>query len=428
MKKNSLLIFLLLIPIMSYGELFLEITKGSEDPYKVAIIPFEGNTRVSKQLNSIVRNDLIRTGEFSILDEELLLPVKIINDELIYSDWKLLGMDYLVTGIITKANNSLDINYEIYDVHKKRKVRSSKVFGIPNQIRQLGHYTSDGIYESITGIKGIAATRILYVNEIKDSQLTSTYRLMLADSDGANEKILLSSSEPIISPSWSPDGKSVAYVSFETGMAKVYIQEIASGKREAVLSKETQISSPSWSPDGKYLSLTLYQDGNAEIYILRLRDRALTRMTNQFAIDTESSWSPKGNKILFTSGRSGSPQIYELDLRKLNPKAKRVSFEGTYNAKASYLPNEEGIIFVHRSNDGLFHIALKYKKENFIRVLTDAKMDESPSVAPNGNMVIYGIREKNLSMLAGFSLSGAKFKLPASNGEVREPAWSNFLR
>ena len=428
MKKNSLLILLLLIPIISYAELFLEITKGSEDPYKVAIIPFEGNTRVSKQLNSIVRNDLIRTGEFSILDEELLLPVKIINDELVYSDWKLLGMDYLVTGIITKAKNSLDINYEIYDVHKKRKVRSSKVFGIPNQIRQLGHYTSDGIYESITGIKGIAATRILYVNEIKDSQLTSSYRLMLADSDGANEKILLSSSEPIISPSWSPDGKRVAYVSFETGTAKVFIQEIASGKREAVLSKETQISSPSWSPDGKYLSLTLYQDGNAEIYILRLRDRTLTRMTNQFAIDTESSWSPKGNKILFTSGRSGSPQIYELDLRKLNPKAKRVSFEGTYNAKASYLPNEEGIIFVHRSNDGLFHIALKYKKENFIRVLTEAKMDESPSVAPNGNMVIYGIREKNLSMLAGFSLSGAKFKLPASNGEVREPAWSNFLR
>ena len=428
MKKNLVLVALLLVPVMGYGELFLEITKGSEDPYKVAMIPFEGNSKVSKQVNNIMRNDLIRTGEFSILDEELLLPVKMIDDELVFSDWKLLGMDYLVTGKIVNENNSLDINYEIYDIHKKRKVRSSKVFGIPNQIRQLAHYTSDGIYESITGIKGIAATRLLYVNEIKDSQLISRYKLMLADSDGANEKILLSSSEPIISPSWSPDGKRVAYVSFETGIAKVFIQEIASGKREAVLSKDTQISSPSWSPDGKYLSLTLYQDGNAEIYILRLRDRTLTRMTNQFAIDTESSWSPRGNKILFTSGRSGSPQIYELDLRKLNPKAKRISFEGTYNAKASYLPNEEGIIFVHRSNDGLFHIALKYKKENFIRVLTEAKMDESPSVAPNGNMVIYGIKEENLSMLAGFSLSGAKFKLPASNGEVREPAWSNFLR
>ena len=428
MKKNLLLVDLLLFPIFTYGELFLEITKGSEDPYKVAMIPFEGNSRISKQLNNIMRNDLIRTGEFSILDEELLLPVKTINDELVYSDWKLLGMDYLVTGTILRVNNSLDINYEIFDIHKKRKVRSSKVFGIPNQIRQLAHYTSDGIYESITGIKGIAATRLLYVNEIKDSGLIPTYKLMLADSDGANEKILLSSSEPIISPSWSPDGKRVAYVSFETGIAKVFIQEIASGRREAVLSQDTQISSPSWSPDGKYLSLTLYQDGNAEIYILRLRDQTLTRMTNQFAIDTESSWSPKGNKILFTSGRSGSPQIYELDLRKLNPKAKRISFEGTYNAKASYLPNEEGIIFVHRSSDGLFHIALKYKKENFIRVLTEAKMDESPSVAPNGNMVIYGIKERDLSMLAGFSLSGAKFKLPASNGEVREPAWSNFLR
>ena len=428
MKKNLLLVTLLLFPIFIYGELFLEITKGSEDPYKVAMIPFEGNARISKQLNNIMRNDLIRTGEFSILDEELLLPVKTINDELVYSDWKLLGMDYLVTGTILRVKNSLDINYEIFDIHKKRKVRSSKVFGIPNQIRQLAHYTSDGIYESITGIKGIAATRLLYVNEIKDSGLIPTYKLMLADSDGANEKILLSSSEPIISPSWSPDGKRVAYVSFETGIAKVFIQEIASGRREAVLSQDTQISSPSWSPDGKYLSLTLYQDGNAEIYILRLRDQTLTRMTNQFAIDTESSWSPKGNKILFTSGRSGSPQIYELDLRKLNPKAKRISFEGTYNAKASYLPNEEGIIFVHRSSDGLFHIALKYKKENFIRVLTEAKMDESPSVAPNGNMVIYGIKERDLSMLAGFSLSGAKFKLPASNGEVREPAWSNFLR
>ena len=428
MKKNLFLVALLLFPIFTYGELFLEITKGSEDPYRVAMIPFEGNSRVSKQLNDIMRNDLIRTGEFSILDEELLLPVKIINDELVFSDWKLLGIDYLVTGTIANANNSLDISYEIFDIHKKRKVRSSKVFGIPNQIRQLAHYTSDGIYESITGIKGIAATRLLYVNEIKDSRFISIYKLMLADSDGANEKVLLSSSEPIISPSWSPDGKRVAYVSFETGIAKVFIQEIASGKREAVLSQDTQISSPSWSPDGKYLSLTLYQDGNAEIYILRLRDRTITRMTNQFAIDTESSWSPKGNKILFTSGRSGSPQIYELDLRKLNPKAKRISFEGTYNAKASYLPNEEGVIFVHRSNDGLFHIALKYKRENFIRVLTEAKMDESPSVAPNGNMVIYGIKENDLSMLAGFSLSGAKFKLPASDGEVREPAWSNFLR
>jgi TolB protein len=427
MKKISLFA-LFVLPLFCASELFLEITKGSEDPFKVAMIPFAGNSSVSKKLNKVIRNDLSRTGEFSLLDERLLLPLEIENEEINYQDWRLLGMDYLVVGNIVKEKNSIDVSYEIYDIQKRRKIRSSKVFGLPNQLRQLAHYTSDGIYESIAGIKGIASTKLLYVNEIKSKDIKSRYRLMLADSDGANEQTLLTSSESIISPSWSPDGKKVAYVSFETGLAKVYIQNIASGKRESVLSKNTQISSPSWSPDGKYLSLTIYQDGNAEIYILRLRDKTLTRMTNQFAIDTESSWSPKGNKILFTSGRSGSPQIYELDLRRLNSKAKRISFEGSYNAKASYLPNEEGIIFVHRSTDGLFHIALKYKKENFIRILTEAKMDESPSVAPNGNMVIYGITEGDQSMLAGFSLSGATFKLPASQGEVREPAWSNFLR
>ena len=427
MKKISLLAILIL-PIFCASELFLEITKGSEDPFKVAMIPFAGSSIISKKLDAVIRNDLNRTGEFSMLDKRLLLPLQMEDEEINYQDWKLLGMDYVIAGNIINEKNSIDVDYEIYDIQKKRKIRSSKVFGLPNQLRQLAHYTSDGIYESIAGIKGIASTKLLYVNEIKSGDIKSRYRLMLADSDGANEQTLLSSSEPIISPSWSPDGKKVAYVSFETGLANVFIQNISTGKRDSVLAKNTQISSPSWSPDGKYLSLTLYQDGNAEIYILRLRDKTLTRTTNQFAIDTESSWSPKGNKILFTSGRSGSPQIYELDLRRLNSKAKRITFEGSYNAKASYLPNEEGIIFVNRSADGLFHIALKYKKENFIRILTEAKMDESPSVAPNGNMVIYGITEEDQSMLAGFSLSGASFKLPASQGEVREPAWSDFLR
>ena len=427
MKKISLLVILIL-PIFCASELFLEITNGSEDPFKVAMIPFAGSSIISKKLDAVIRNDLNRTGEFSMLDKRLLLPLKMEDEDINYQDWKLLGMDYVIAGNIINDKNSIDVDYEIYDIQKKRKIRSSKVFGLPNQLRQLAHYTSDGIYESIAGIKGIASTKLLYVNEIKSGDIKSRYRLMLADSDGANEQTLLSSSEPIISPSWSPDGKKVAYVSFETGLANVFIQNISTGKRDSVLSKNTQISSPSWSPDGKYLSLTLYQDGNAEIYILRLRDKTLTRMTNQFAIDTESSWSPKGNKILFTSGRSGSPQIYELDLRRLNSKAKRITFEGSYNAKASYLPNEEGIIFVNRSANGLFNIALKYKKENFIRILTEAKMDESPSVAPNGNMVIYGITEEDQSMLAGFSLSGASFKLPASQGEVREPAWSDFLR
>ena len=280
---------------------------------------------------------------------------------------------------------------------------------------------SDGIYEEITGMKGISSTKILYVTENKN------FNLMVADADGSNEQILLKSNDPIISPAWSPDSKKVAYVSFETGMAKVYIQDIATGKRELAIENSSQISSPSWSPDGKFLSLTMYQDGNAEIYILNLKNRNLTRLTNHFSIDTESSWSPKGSKIMFTSGRSGSPQLYEIDLRRFNAKPKRITFDGNYNAKGSYLPNNEGFIFVHRENKN-FQIAIKYFNENFIRPLTNAQLDESPSISPNGNVIVYAIKDDGMSLLAGVTLSGAKFRLPAKMGFVREPAWSGFLR
>jgi TolB protein len=210
-------------------------------------------------------------------------------------------------------------------------------------------------------------------------------------------------------------------------MAKVYIQNIASGSRELVLENNSQISSPSWSPNGKFLSLTLYQDGNAEIYILNLKNKNLTRLTNHYSIDTESSWSPNGSKIMFTSGRSGSPQLYEIDLKKFNAKPKRLTFEGNYNAKGSYLTNGDGIIFVHRK-DKSFQIALKYFDENFIRTLTKSQLDESPSISPNGNVIIYAISEDGAGLLAGLTLSGARFRLPTKMGQVREPSWSGFLR
>jgi TolB protein len=210
-------------------------------------------------------------------------------------------------------------------------------------------------------------------------------------------------------------------------MAKVFTQYIATGKREIVLENQSQISSPSWSPNGKYLSLTMYQDGNAEIYILNLKNKNLTRLTNHYSIDTESSWSPNGSKVIFTSGRSGSPQLYEINLRKFNAKPKRVTFEGNYNAKGSYLPNGEGFIFVHRKENN-FQIALKYFNENFVRPLTNSKLDESPSISPNGNVVVYAISENETGLLAGVTLSGARFRLPIQKGEVREPSWSGFLR
>ena len=418
MKK---ILFILAFSNALTSELILEITQGTEDPYRVAILKFEGDQKVSNDIDKIIRNNLKRSGEFNLFTNEDLLSLPTDETEVIFNDFKILNIDYLVIGKIVKDGISISVVYNIFDINKGKKIRTSTVYGIPNKNRQLGHYVSDGIYEEITGMKGISSTKILYVTENKN------FNLMVADADGSNEQILLKSNDPIISPAWSPDSKKVAYVSFETGMAKVYIQDIATGERELAIENSSQISSPSWSPDGKFLSLTMYQDGNAEIYILNLKNRNLTRLTNHFSIDTESSWSPKGSKIMFTSGRSGSPQLYEIDLRRFNAKPKRITFDGNYNAKGSYLPNNEGFIFVHRENKN-FQIAIQYFNENFIRPLTNAQLDESPSISPNGNVIVYAIKDDGMSLLAGVTLSGAKFRLPAKMGFVREPAWSGFLR
>ena len=418
MKKLFLLI---LFSNVTISELILEITQGTDDPYRVAIVEFSGDKDIANNVVQILKNNLRRTGEFVIFSNEDLIITPKDENEIIFNDFKILNIDYLIVGNILNDRSNITAEYEIFDIKRGSKVRSSTVYGIPNKNRQLAHYISDGVYEEITGIEGVASTKILYVTE------DDYFRLVVADADGKNEQTLLESLEPIISPSWSPDSKKVAYVSFETGMAKVFIQDIASGKRELVIENSTQISSPSWSPDGKFLSLTMYQDGNAEIYILNLKNKNLTRLTNHYAIDTESTWSPKGSKIMFTSGRSGSPQLYEIDLRKSNAIPKRITFEGNYNAKGSYLPNNEGIVFVHRKNM-TFQIALKYFDENFIRPLTDSQLDESPSISPNGNVIVYAIKDEGMGLLSGVTLSGAKFRLPATEGAVREPAWSGFLR
>ena len=418
MKKIYLTLF---FTITLSSELILEITQGTENPFRVALLEFDGDKNISNQIDNIIKNNLKRSGEFQIFEGSDLLSIPSNESEVIFNDFKILNIDYLVMGKIKKDGSSLSVIYEVYEIKKWKKIRTSTVFGIPNKNRQLGHYISDGIYEEITGIKGIASTKILYITE------NESFNLVIADADGSNEQILLKSNEPIISPSWSPDSKKVAYVSFESGMAKVYIQDIASGERELAIKNPYQISSPSWSPDGKFLSLTMYQDGNAEIYILNLKNKNLTRLTKHYSIDTESSWSPKGSKIIFTSGRSGSPQLYELDLRRSNAKPKRLTFDGNYNAKGTYLPNNEGIVFVHRENKN-FQIAIKYFSENFIRPLTNAQLDESPSISPNGNVIVYAIKDKGMGLLAGVTLSGAKFRLPARKGSVREPSWSGCLR
>jgi TolB protein len=251
------------------------------------------------------------------------------------------------------------------------------------------------------------------------------HRLIISDSDGFNEQVLLKSNSAIISPAWSSDAQQIAYVSFENNRAQVFTQNLVSGQRELIISSRSSVSSPAWSPNNEELAFASTKDGNSEIYVINLRNKNINRLTENIAIDTEPAWSPDGKKIIFTSDRSGSPQIYEIDIRtKLK---RRLTTVGTYNARASYLSNKE-IILVHRNLTN-FNIASLNLNTRDLSVLTSTKNDESPCIAPNGNVIIYATKDGNLSYLAGVNISSkVSFKLPALYGELKEPAWSPFIR
>ena len=262
-------------------------------------------------------------------------------------------------------------------------------------------------------------SKILYVTENKN------FNLVIADADGKNEQVLLESPEPIISPAWSSNAEQIAYVSFENNRAQVFTQNLASGQRELIISSKSSVSSPAWSPNNKQLAFASTKDGNSEIYVIDLKTKKINRLTENLAIDTEPAWSPDGKKIIFTSDRSGSPQIYEIDIRtKLK---RRLTTTGNYNARASYL-NKTEIILVHR-NQTDFNIASLNLNSRELSVLTSTKNDESPCIAPNGNVIIYSTKDGSLSYLAGVNISSkVSFKLPALYGELKEPAWSPFIR
>jgi TolB protein len=425
---TALLPTLLLLGVTgARAQLVIEITQGVDDPTPIAVAPFawQGTGTAPEDIAAVVDGDMARSGQFAPVARADMLGRPSSEAEVFYRDWRAIDTDYLLIGRVS-APGEMRIEYELFDVRRQARVHSGVVTGPVNEARMLGHRVADAVYEELTGIPGAFATRVLYVSVTRDPGGRDYYRLTVADSDGARPIVLLESREPVLAPGWSPDGREITYVSFETSRPAIYRQELATGRREQLTDFKGLNGAPAWSPDGNTLALVLSKDGSPDIYLMDMASKQLRRITRHYAIDTEPTWMPDGNSLLFTSDRGGRPQIYRYDLR--SGSTERVTFEGSYNARARVAQDGRNMVMVHQQ-EGKFHIALLDLVSNRMQVLTSTELDESPSIAPNGSMVLYATKYQGRGILAAVSVDGGvKFRLPAREGDVREPAWSPYMR
>jgi len=430
MKPLSIfaLLFLLVWQSVAQARLTIEITGGTEGAQPIAIVPFakpEGGGPVSEDVAAVIAADLARTGRFRPMPRRDMVATPHRAEDVDLRDWRLLGMDNLVVGEVKpSAVGGYEVSFVLFDVFRGEQLTTMTFNSSASDLRYTAHRIADVIYERLTGSPGVAATRIAYITSA-GGRGGQRVKLEVADSDGYNPQTIVSSGEPILSPAWSPDGRRLAYVSFENHQTAIYIQELATGQRERVAAYKGINGSPAWSPDGRSLAMTLSKDGNPDIYVLDMASRNLRRLTDHFAIDTESAWSPDGSNILFTSDRGGNPQIYKVPAS--GGEATRVTFENDYNARASYAPDGRSILMVTRVGGG-FRIGLLDPSTGAMRYLSDGRLDESPSFAPNGAMVIYGTQYGGRGVLAAVSVDGSvSQRLSQGGGDVREPDWSPIL-
>ena len=421
------LIAFILAPLLARAELTIEITSGVDDPTVIGVSPITMNEGIlSEDISAIVSADLKRSGLFDPVPTENMLSFPRNQHEIYYRDWKILGAEYLVFGSGERVGNGqLKVTFGLANVNGEKIVLEQVVNGTVDNVRNVAHYISDKIYEAITGVRGAFSTRLAYVTSAPGPDGRLVYRLMVSDADGARERLMLQSSEPLMSPGWSPDGKELIYVSFETGRPAIFRQRLSDASRQQITNFKGLNGAPSWSPDGRRLAMVLSKDGNPEIYLHDFATGTFTRLTNHFSIDTEPNWTPDGENIVFTSDRGGSPQVYKLNIasRELT----RLTFRGSYNARPRLAPDGRTLVMVHRDN-GQFHIASQDLVTNDFRILSGTYLDESPTVAPNGAMLLYATKRNGKGVLAAVSIdAGVKFFLPAREGDVREPAWSPFL-
>jgi len=401
----------------------IDVIGGQAAALPIAVVPFAGSAGET-DIAKVVAADLDRSGQFRTLPEGDMVERPTTSAQVSYPTWRTLRQDFLLIGRVIPDGAQLRVEYELFDIAKQTRILGEAKIAPGAAARDVAHQIADAVYEKVLGVRGAFWTRIAYVTASGTGN-NRHYELMVADSDGFNAQSVVSSPQPLLSPSWSPDGKRIAYVSFDRGSSSIYIQNLASSGRELIASFRGINGAPAFSPDGSRMAMTLSRSGNPEVYVMDLGSKQLHQITNQMGIDTEPVWSADGGTIYFTSDRGGRPQIYQAPAS--GGGATRLTFQGSYNARATVSADGKKIATA-QGNGNAYRIALMDRAlGNRWTTLSPGNLDESPSFAPNASMLLYAAKEGGRSVLYTVSADGrARLRLPVAGANVQEPAWGPY--